>query len=586
MTRSTTRVALLAVLALFVPASGCATVPTSGNVRSDGPAGAAPIQEVVNVLAQSPRPGATPDAIVNGFLEAMINPLSRDTARQYLTPDAAAAWQPDTRTWIYDPADSMKPGKGHNQLLSAPLLASFDARGAWQPAKPGERLKFEFVLTEVAAGEYRIAKAPPGVFLDKYLSERNYDTRNLYFVAPAGDLLVPDPIYVPLNWTRSQLANLLVESLLAGPTSRLGDAVRTAIPPNTKLNVAVTVDEAGVATVDLSDTVGGLGPVDRERLAAQVTWTLRSVTSQVRITVNGAPLVEGDEEMAYDDYAQYDPSVPAADLTQLYVLKQGKINRVEGLDGSSEIQTRPQEDSLLSNYQAKSFAVSMRSELGAIVTDGQVVVGELARNGSNSKENKYATSGRVTRPTFDWQGNLWWVERADSASPQVWMRDVDAKAHRVDADFGGGRVRTLRVAPDGVRVLAVVEKAGKSAVLVGRIKTADTSEPKMEGFQSLRLPYQDIGDATWSKPDRFTVVGREAAGKNRQPWEVNIDGSLPVPVAGVSSIDVQAVATAPNLETLLVLQDTRERLQRRSRDLQWENPLGDTPPPLYPAYPG
>jgi len=575
---------LVAVLAALVLAAGCATVPTSGSVRSGNQAGAGPSQFGVGVLADPPKPGADPRAIVNGFIEAMSNSLSFDTAKTYLTPQAAAQWRPDSRTSIYERAVIQEVEDSSDLVLAGQLIATLDARSAWQTAPPDTPFRFVFKLTKVA-GEFRIAKAPDGVLLDKNLRETNYDTRNLYFVTPARDLLVPDPIYVPLTRTSSQVAKLLMEALLAGPTDRLGDAVWTAAPPGTQLNSAVTVD-SGVANVDLSDEVAGLGAVDRELLAAQITWTLRSVASTVRITVSGAPLLEGgSEERSFNDFAKYDPSVPTGTLTQLFVLKDGKINTVNGLDGSSQITTEPLADSLLSGYWAKSFAISLRSELGAIVTGNQLVVARLESDG-NDKENKWDTSGVVTRPSFDWQGNLWWVERANSSTPRVMMRDADGKKNSVKANFGGRQVTTLRVAPDGVRVLATVSDGAKSSVLIGRITIGENGARSMDGFRSLELPLRDIIDASWSKPDRVTVVGKSGKSTQRQPWEVNVDGSLPALVAGLSEVDVHAIATSVNLETLLVVRDKKGGLQRRSRDLQWENPLQEAAAVYYPVYPG
>lgn len=568
--------------------AGCATVPTSGMVRSENASNESTPQSGINVLADPPRDGAQPPAIVNGFMEAMSNLDSLHVAKEYMTPEAAAAWDV-SNTRIYDPKSGSGvvrpvPNQSTRFQLTAPLVATLDARSAWRPAVPGETLNFTFAVVKNGNGQWRISTPPPGVFLDKNLSETNYDPYNLYFLNPTNELLVPDPIYLPISRSQGQLAHLLILSLLRGPTSRLGDSVLSAAPPNTELVRNVTITD-GAANVDLSDAVKNVGPIEREQLAAQIAWTLRQVVSAVRITVQGAPLQEGnDDERMFDNFARFDPSVPAANLTQLYVLRQGKINRFMGLDGSGEIMLEPLgEASLLSPFFATSFAISLNSEQGAIVSGGNVIVARLSKE-EGEKEIRLQASGEVTRPTFDWAGNLWFVDHADD-DPQVWMMGKDKKQTRVQANFNGYDVEALRIAPDGVRVLAVVRKGGKSALWIGRVKIGENNRRTLTGFYSLQVPFDDMVDAAWSKADRVTVVGSKGEALS-QALEVNVDGSLPGPVAGVSSNDVHAVAATPNVESLLVLQVDDGRLRRRSRDLQWDDPLDDKIKHVYPVYPG
>ncbi|MFC0626643.1 LpqB family beta-propeller domain-containing protein [Kribbella deserti] len=580
----TTRGVVAAVVAALALLVGCATVPNSGTIRSEDGRNESTRQSGYDVLADPPKPGAQPGSVVRGFLEAMSNPDTLNIAKQYLTAEAAAAW--DVRqTRIYDPQPSaLQPEKDIGFRLKASLVATLDARNAWRPAAPNQQLNVLFTVVEVD-GENRISTPPPGVLLDRNVSETNYQPHNLYFLNPTNDLLVPDPIYLPINRTQSQIAHLLMQSLLAGPTSRLGNSVLSAVPPNTELVRNVTVTD-GAANVDLSDAVKNVGPVEREQLAAQIAWTLRPV-GPVRITVQGVPLQDGDNDArTFDSFSRYDPSVPAADLTQLYVLSKGKINRFMGLDGSGEIKLEPLgQASLLSPFTATSFAISLNSELGAVVSGGQVIVARLSM-AEGEKEKRLPASGKVIRPSFDWAGNLWFVDRADSG-PRVWMMDKEQNLVEVEADFQGNEVRALRMAPDGVRALAVVHKNGKSALWIGRVQIGENNKRSLVGFHSLQVGFDDMVDAAWSKADRVTVVGTKGDDPKSQPLEVNVDGSLPGLVAGVAKYNVTAVAATPNVESLLILQINDAKLQRRTRDLQWDDPLDSTNySAVYPVYPG
>ena len=122
--------ALAAVVAML---AGCASVPTEGPVRS-GVDAADRRGDAIDLPAERPRPGATPRAIVSGFIEAMAS--STDIARLYLTTQAAKDWRPETGTTIFDGTDKSvyRVTGGKNVVLEAPEVATLDNRGAWRNA--------------------------------------------------------------------------------------------------------------------------------------------------------------------------------------------------------------------------------------------------------------------------------------------------------------------------------------------------------------------------------------------------------------------------------------------------------------------
>ena len=252
-----TAAVLVGALTTALLAAGCATVPTEGPIRNSSQDAPAAGSGGIGVEAQPPRPNADPLPLVNGFVEAMSDSRAFDIAREYMTPEAAAPWKPESKTLVYDQTSSsgVSVGADKKVRLSAPLIGTIDARGSWTPAVPGEQVNWVFELTEVSK-QRRVANEPPGVFLGSNQLQSRLAPHALYFFNPSKDLLVPDPVFLPIR-PPGQAATQLIQELLKGPTSRLGNGVVSAAPPGTTVNVSVPV-ESGVATVALSDTAASL----------------------------------------------------------------------------------------------------------------------------------------------------------------------------------------------------------------------------------------------------------------------------------------------------------------------------------------
>ena len=170
-----------------------------------------------------------------------------------------------------------------------------------------------------------------------------------------------------------------------------------------------------------------LQDTDRRLLAAQIVWTLNQINLRVRITVRGAPLLPDDPDvLPFSNFSQYDPSVPNGAMTDLYGVRGGKVQRIEGLDGASDIAARPLKNSMLTGYPAKSFAVNLRGDSGAIVTtyegDDVVATSWLDSTDKSDPLRTIRTQGRVLRPSYDNHDSLWILDRAD-ATPRLRVRD-------------------------------------------------------------------------------------------------------------------------------------------------------------------
>jgi hypothetical protein len=583
------------VLLMLLLVAGCATVPTKGTIRSSNKEGLAPELGGVGVEAKPPRDDTPPLALVNGFLEAMSDSRAFDVAREYMTADAAAAWKPESQTVVYDQRPDAITTIRTNQIkLTARKIATIDDRGSWIPARIGETVSFVFKLAKVE-NQWRVASVPQGVFLGSNQLDPKLAPRNLYFFTPGRDMLVPDPVYLPVNLSPGQAATQLIQELLKGPTSRLGNGVISLVPPGTEIQVSVPVD-LGVATVALNNAVNALRDPDRRLLAAQIVWTLNQINLRVKITVGGAPLLPDDpEQLPFSNFSQYDPSVPGGALTDLYGVRSGKVQRIEGLDGASDIAARALDSSMLYQYDAESFAVNLRADSGAIVTtvkgDKVVAYARLDSTDQTDQVREIQTQGRVLRPSYDNQENLWILDRADSSTPRLRFRNRDGNLTNVAVNFHGDKPLMLRMAPDGVRALLAMRSktTGKNYVQTATLLSQNGGKQLVLGeFRNLQLPLDDITDAAWNKLG-ILVAGTSSAGanKSRQPWLVNPDGSRLQLLPGAPEFGTLHLASNLNKDTLPVVEDTDGRLHWQTRDLTWVT-MDDEPnaAPLIPVYPG
>ena len=585
---------LLVVLVSVAMLAGCAAVPTKGTIRSGDRAGQAPDLGGVGVEAKPPRPNVGDMAIVNGFLEAMSDSQAYDVARQYMTPEAAGAWKPEKQTVVYDQQPDSLTRKGDGIQLSAKMIATIDERGEWIPAPANAKADFFFKLKKVN-DQLRVDSAPPGAYLGSNQVDLKLAPRDLYFLNQGRNMLVPDPVYLPQTLPSGQAATQLIQELLKGPTSRLGNGVVSAAPPGTEVQVSVPVD-LGVATVALNDTAGSLRDPDRRLLAAQIVWTLNQLNLRAKITVGGAPLLPDDPEvLPFANFSQFDPQVPGTSMTRLYGLMNDLPQRIVGLDGSTNVEAQAVNNGPLAGKKAQSFAVTPRGDAGAIVTlDGHdVVYGLLDPTGKDDKAGTFKVEGKTLTPSYDFEGNLWVLDRADSAHPRFRVRADDGPdLTPIATDFKGDTPVALRMAPDGVRVLLVMQTAGttQNYVETATVQTTNNGKQLVLGaFRPLRLPLTNISDAAWSKQGIIVIgAGGSPGNTKHQVWSVNADGSsLQLLPGSTPDFTPEAVASNPNKDTLPVIQDDDGQIHWLSKDLAWITMDSEKNHPVIdPTYPG
>ena len=127
----------IAVVALVILLSGCASLPSNLNIEI-GPELSTPDQQELSFYSPaSPLPGASPSEIVSGFLSAGTGPQNDyQVAREYLTDGFASRWRPGEQTLIRVGAYDLQASSDSVQVVSV-LVAQCQLRLAVHPVARG-----------------------------------------------------------------------------------------------------------------------------------------------------------------------------------------------------------------------------------------------------------------------------------------------------------------------------------------------------------------------------------------------------------------------------------------------------------------
>ncbi|MGH3446743.1 MAG: LpqB family beta-propeller domain-containing protein, partial [Nocardioidaceae bacterium] len=497
---------------LCVAVSGCVQLPTSSPVHPGRTVGMQDQPPVVNNFhPEGPQVDETPANIVKGYLLAMTAyPPAPDLVREFMTPQAAAHWDPKAGLTVY--TDQSIAPRDQAVTFSARKLGSLDHRGSWHSATASERRLDEMIKVRKVHGQWRISNPPAGTLVDLGYFTHHYRSYSLYFFNADRSALVADPVYLLYG---GSTATALVRDELLGPTRDIADVASTIPIKTSALGVAVSVSASGVAEVPLNDSVLSLSPEDKRLLAAQLAWTLRQQflgISKITITVDGTAVdIPGvDDAFGVDQFEGYDPAAFAAS-GELYALSKGHLVTAS-LEDITEV-TGPIGGSKL---QARSAAVDPPGDLAALVGDqGHTVqVGSVKEEPRLVRRSNWFTGGvNLLSPSWDVHKVLWLVDRtADGAV----VYTVTADGHDVAEAPGisGKDVRAFAVSRDGVRFAAIVGSGSSSSLVVATIqrKTGHPAQARLTGVHHVLNAEHDLTHLTglaWSSPTDVVVLAKE-----------------------------------------------------------------------------
>lgn len=503
--------------------AGCAGIPTSGPIDRGGRLPDEPRNPGVPFIAEAPRPGASPEEIVLGFLRANADFRGdHRVARLYLTPTARQAWDPDAGTTVFAGVPTPDSGTTDSVVVRAQKVADVDAEGAFLRSPPGATVERAFRLAEVD-GQWRIASLADGLMMSAIDLREAYRQVTLYYLGPSREVLVPDPVLLAqLPGTTTQL----VSRLLRGPTAGLRSAVGTAFPEGSDLDVAAVPVRGGVASVQLNGAVLRADAEARERMSVQLVWTLRQLgpeIERIRITVNGEDLLTSGApvEQSRDSWKTYDPDrvVPG---DSLYAVRGGAVGRV--VSG----RWLPLAGPVGQAAGLRTPAVSLDGSQVAVVSrDGEaLLVGRIAEDGTL---DPVARGGDLARPSWDSAGNLWIVDRA--AGTLVVLPSGTGRALHVALPELPGRLSAARVSRDGSRVALITGSGSAARLFVAALSGVDQLDggSLSDGVVSVIEPREvlpdlrSVRDVAWADAATLVVLGSRV-GLRVQPLFVSTDG--------------------------------------------------------------
>ncbi|RFU21789.1 LpqB family beta-propeller domain-containing protein [Geodermatophilus marinus] len=565
------RAAVLAVLLAVLTA--CSTVPTASPTvqitqpptRPDGLVGIEPL---------SPEPGAAPEEVVRSFLDAAASTVrGHPVAREHLAPEAAGSWSDEAGITVIGQDYATVTTDAGTVAVTADLVGTIDQRGVFSVAGQ-EVYTRDFTLQQVE-GEWRVTNPPDGLVILEPDFERLYERRDLYFLDPTGQRVVPDPRYLIRGEAQpSQLVGRLVD----GPSAVLAAGVRNELAG---ASLRSTVDVSGqTATVDLSG-LGDLSAAQVAGLSAQLVWTLRPLARSVEVRRDGEPLrPEGVPVVqTVDDWAAYGPDGVPVDAVG-HFLRDGALLTVADAPAPGPAGAGA--------YGLTSAAVAADVRTGELTEMvGTAVAGDqvtLLAGDYGGELSPVLSGGSFTAPTVAAIRSEFWLVR-DGAAVVRLPADGTPQAVSAPTLAGLGRTTVLQLSPDGVRAAVVVAGPQGDTLYVGTVVRAEDGPVALRDLRAVAPGLTQVVDVSWRTAGSLLLLAGDSAEGRVVPYLVGVDGwdLTSVATAGLPSPPGR-VAAAPGRPPLVSADGTIWQFVNGTwvTILRGQQPLrGDEP--FYPA---
>ncbi|MFW3171920.1 LpqB family beta-propeller domain-containing protein [Geodermatophilus sp. CPCC 206100] len=528
---------LAVVLALL---SACSTVPTSSPTVQITQAPTRPAGEV-GIEPLSPVAGATPDEIVRGFLDAAASTVrGHPVAREHLAPEASQSWSDESDITVLGSDYATVTTDAGTVALTAELVGTIDPRGVFSVAGEGIYTR-DFTLQEVE-GEWRITNPPDGLVILEPDFQRLYQRRDLYFLDPTGERVVPDPRYLISGEAQP---TALVDRLIEGASASLSAGVRNDLG-GASLNSTVSVSGQTV-TVDLS----GLAEAPESQLtglSAQLVWTLEQLPARsVQILVDGDPLrLDGVPlQQTVDTWTRFDPDTVPVGAVGHYV-NGGALLTVPGNPAPGPAGT--------GGYGLTAAAVATDRRTG----EPTQMVGTTERDGARLLSGPYGgdlvevlAGSSLSAPTVAATREEFWVVRDGGAVVRV-PAGGTPQSVTVPTLAGLGRATVLQLSPDGVRAALVVENGQQESLLVGTVVRSGEGAVALRDLRAVAPTLSQVVDVAWRTAGSLLLLAGDAGEDRIVPYVVGVDGwgLDDVPTAGLPS-QPTSVAAAPGQPPLV-----------------------------------
>lgn len=561
-------VAVAAVAAGGVLASGCAAIPSSGVVQStptpQAPGGA--VGDCCDMIMRGPQPGWSPQQVVRNFLLASALVSNNfATARKYLTPSANKGWSPRSPVTILARSPNVQrvrpAGPGQATVgVSGQTLATLE-NGQYIPAAPGHSNRPQPFTLKSINGRYYIdvlpgtsiqkkVKVSHALLLTKPFFHLVYTARNLYYYAygPRNDVLVPDPVFV--QTTAPQAAESLIKALLHPAQGILGSAAHSAFPPKSRLlRFGVLAGPPGGKTALVNIGLSaGTARSTVEAMAVQLVATLTSgaysppLFGAVKLRINGRAWTDdGRSVQALADYARSIPHCPSnatvyypAGGVQMLGPQAARARAAPGEAGTGRIPLAQVAVSPDGKYLA-----GISETGGTVYTSDLAAAAKPNASPADGELRPRLTGTSITGLSWDSQDDLWVAGRIGGTRGLWVLPDGKGPRTQVRLPAGTGPVTSLRFAPDGVRA-ALIAGEGKSAHVVLAVASRNGVFFSLVQWVPLAPEATSVTALTWYDDDHLLAVDRSS--RQTHLWEVPADGDSATALGGPT--DVTSIAAA------------------------------------------
>lgn len=514
--------ALLALLALVL--AGCAAIPTSGEV-TEGNADVQPV-EPLRPIPEGPNPTDDPTSIVTGFLSASGGGVASnfDVAREFLTDEAAATWDPGAQTLVYR-AGSVTPDWNERRgtvSYELPLASIIDDAGRRTEAAADTMQDLVFKVAQNEQGQWRISELADGVVVSQENFTVFFRAVDLVFATTDRTTIVPEVRWLP----DANVVTSAARELIKGPSSWLADAVQTGFPSTSGLAVESVVVNDGLAAVDLSPQSAGT-PEDRALAAQQMELTLKALpnVAEVEVRIGGLP-------MALANTVTLEPA-PVPD-EQAVVMVNGRLGTWDGellqVTGESVGRVSEQAHGLARSYDGNRVAYLDDSALmitSALTDPGAVFVQHhpsLEPPTAPIAAAQVATGNSLVPPSFDRLGYLWTVESVTDQG----MIAVTPESEVLTFASEWLRARStvaLAVSRDGSLMAVLSRSGGQPVVEVASIHRDEQGVPLGLGepFPVGTGVHAGV-DIAWTDDSTIAVLGSAADEAPSPLWLITVGG--------------------------------------------------------------
>jgi len=587
--------------------AGCASMPSSGEVRKVGDGQRADSGSQVRVFGIPPHPGESASDIVSGFLEATTSDEAGfATAKRYLTRDTVADWDPYANITVYasnDPQAREDDGTSRKMgwatvSLSGRKAAVVDAGHTYRPDQAPFTTDFHLVKVN---NEWRIDGLADGLVMSQSNFQRLYHSVDMYYFADAGsdgrrtggtvERLVADPVYLR-NGDNDPLVPT-VSALLAGPTHWLAPVVSSAAPHGAGLydkgdDHGVTIDDSQHLRVRLDRAADRLRGAACTRFAAQLFATVHEEASP-KLASAEVQYADGSTAcvLPQAQAQRYGPAGVVGAPARAYFITSDTHRLVSvTAEGTTAYPVTGPFGGTKADLGSAAVRLDETMAAGVRTNGRSLVVGPLDKDGPYGPvqvtSKAHDAKDGLSAPSWDGFGDLWVADRDPADSRLLVLPGGTGQPQRVSVPGLSGRIQSLRVASDGVRIALVVKEGGSTTLQLGRIMRGGTEDRPLfsvEGLRTLTPADENVTSGTWAGSSRLVVLGTVEGGVQQIQY-VNTDGSAGPPLQGVSQAGSVAASEDQSRQ---LLASYNGNVYRLPGDANWKQ-LG--PKGGNPVYPG